>query len=192
MLLKRETLERIAAGEITLAFRRWKRPTVRAGGRLRTAIGELAIEAVDVVSAASLTARDAKQAGFASLAALRKALRGREGELHRVRLCLAGPDRRVALRAKSRLSRPELDEIAQRLARMDARSKDGAWTQVVLERIAGAPGVRAGDLAAEIGLERLAFKQRVRRLKELGLTESLEVGYRLSPRGRTVLRHVKK
>jgi hypothetical protein len=31
------------------------------------------------------------------------------------------------------------------------------------------------------------FKRRVRQLKELGLTESLEVGYRLSPRGRTVL-----
>ena len=42
MLLKRETLEGIASGEITLAFRRWKRPTVKAGGRLRTRIGELA------------------------------------------------------------------------------------------------------------------------------------------------------
>lgn len=31
------------------------------------------------------------------------------------------------------------------------------------------------------------FKRRVRQLKELGLTESLEVGYRLSPRGRAVL-----
>ena len=192
MLLKRETLDRIAAGEITLAFRRWKRPTVRAGGRLRTVVGELAIEAVDVVSASSLTARDAKRAGFASLAALREALRGRVGELHRVQLSLAGPDRRVALRAKARLSRAELDQITHRLERMDARSKDGDWTRVVLERIESASGVRAGDLAQEIGLERTAFKQRVRRLKELGLTQSLEVGYRLSPRGRTVLRHLKK
>jgi len=32
------------------------------------------------------------------------------------------------------------------------------------------------------------FKRRVRQLKELGLTESLEVGYRLSPRGRAVLK----
>jgi hypothetical protein len=31
------------------------------------------------------------------------------------------------------------------------------------------------------------FKADVRKLKELGLTESLEVGYRLSPRGRAVL-----
>ena len=32
------------------------------------------------------------------------------------------------------------------------------------------------------------FKTDVRKLKELGLTESLEVGYRLSPRGEAVLR----
>lgn len=33
-----------------------------------------------------------------------------------------------------------------------------------------------------LGQERTPFKRRVRRLKELGLTESLRVGYRLSPR----------
>ena len=37
------------------------------------------------------------------------------------------------------------------------------------------------------GLEKDVFKPRVRRLKELGLTESLEVGYRLSPRGEDAL-----
>jgi hypothetical protein len=42
-------------------------------------------------------------------------------------------------------------------------------------------------LAEAAGQERLAFKTRVRRLKALGLTESLEVGYRLSPRGRAFL-----
>ena len=42
-------------------------------------------------------------------------------------------------------------------------------------------------LADEAGQERLSFKTRVRRLKALGLTESLEVGYRLSPRGAAFL-----
>ena len=192
MLLKRETLEGIASGEIALAFRRWKRPTVKAGGRLRTRIGELAIEAVDVIAASKLTTRDAKKAGYTSLAALREALSGRDGELYRVRLSLAGPDQRVTLRAKSRLTRAELDEAAERLARMDARSKDGAWTRVVLEQIETQPAVRAGDLADELGQERIPYKQRVRRLKEIGLTESLEIGYRLSPRGQAVLRHLGK
>jgi DNA-binding IclR family transcriptional regulator len=54
----------------------------------------------------------------------------------------------------------------------------------VLDLIAEHPGVRAPDLAATLGMETLPFKRDVRKLKELGLTESLEVGYRLSPRGR--------
>ena len=51
----------------------------------------------------------------------------------------------------------------------------------MLRLIGDRPGVRAGDLADELGRERLAFKADVRKLKALGLTESLEVGYRLSP-----------
>ena len=47
--------------------------------------------------------------------------------------------------------------------------------------------MRAGDLAAELGPGALAFKADVRKLKALGLTESLEIGYRLSPRGRAWL-----
>ena len=46
-----------------------------------------------------------------------------------------------------------------------------------------------GVLAAQVDCERPAFKRRIRQLKELGLTQSLEVGYRLSPRGEQVLRH---
>jgi hypothetical protein len=49
------------------------------------------------------------------------------------------------------------------------------------------PGVVSTDLAAQAGQERRAYKMRVRRLKALGLTESLERGYRLSPRGRAYL-----
>jgi hypothetical protein len=47
--------------------------------------------------------------------------------------------------------------------------------------------VRAADLAASVGREKHPFKVDVRKLKELGLTESLERGYRLSPRGRVLL-----
>jgi hypothetical protein len=97
MLLRSSTLEGIRAGTITLAFRRWKRPTVRAGGRLRTAIGELAIEAVERVPERSLTDDAARAAGFADAAELRGALEGREGELYRVRLSYAGEDARIAL-----------------------------------------------------------------------------------------------
>ena len=84
---------------------------------------------------------------------------------------------------------PSLDdeEIDRRLDRLDAASPTGAWTRATLGLIARKPAVRAGDLAAELGRERLPFKADVRKLKRLGLTESLDVGYRLSPRGRAYL-----
>ena len=58
----------------------------------------------------------------------------------------------------------------------------------MLELIAKRPGVRAADLAGELGIETAVLKRDVRKLKELGLTESLEIGYRLSPRGQAFRR----
>ena len=68
----------------------------------------------------------------------------------------------------------------------DARAA-GFGSLAELRRRLDRPEVRAADLAAAAGRERLAFKADVRKLKELELTESLEVGYRLSPRGRALL-----
>jgi hypothetical protein len=186
VLLRQATLDGIAKGEITLAFRRWSWPTVRAGGRLRTRVGELAIEAVEVVSERALDAGAARAAGFASRADLLASLRP-EGTLYRVTFRLAGPDARIALRNDAKLSKEDLAEIGRRLDRLDAASRRGPWTRDVLRLIEARPGVRAPDLAASRGLETAPFKASVRKLKELGLTESLEVGYRLSPRGRAAL-----
>jgi ribosomal protein S19E (S16A) len=56
--------------------------------------------------------------------------------------------------------------------------------------IADQPGIVSHKLARQVSADVPRFKRRVRQLKELGLTESLEVGYRLSPRGRAVLERV--
>jgi DNA-binding IclR family transcriptional regulator len=85
------------------------------------------------------------------------------------------------------LSAPEIAEILARLAAIDRSSRREPWTLRFLTLIAERPGVRAPDLAASVGWETPAFKRSVRKLKELGLTESLEVGYRLSPRGRAIV-----
>jgi hypothetical protein len=69
---------------------------------------------------------------------------------------------------------------------MDARAQ-APWTREVLALIRTHPGRRAGDLAPMVGLETPLFKTLVRRLTGLGLTLSLETGYRLSPRGEQVL-----
>jgi hypothetical protein len=72
------------------------------------------------------------------------------------------------------------------LAKIDAASA-APWTTGYLELIADQPGIVSHKLASQVGAEVPPFKRRVRQLKELGLTESLEAGYRLSPRGRAVL-----
>ena len=188
MLLKRDTLEGIAEGRITLAFRRWKRPTVRAGGELRTAVGVLAIDAVDAVAESDITANKARLAGYAARDELIAELNRRsEGDLYRVALHRAGDDPRTALRQQGDLDDEAVATIAARLARFDRASRHGPWTETVLHLIERSPGVRAPDLAASLGRETQPFKRDVRKLKELGLTESLEVGYRLSPRGRAWL-----
>ena len=112
------------------------------------------------------------------------------GPIHRIRLKLVGSDPRVALREKATFGSQELADLVERLTRMDTMARQ-KWTREVLTLIKERPGARAGDLAASLGQETLLFKRSVRKLKELGLTESLEVGYRLSPRGRALLRRWK-
>ncbi len=182
MLFKKDVLSAIARGEVTTAFRRWRRPTVRAGGTLRTAVGVLAIESVDEVDVDALSARSAKAAGYGSLEDARQHLAEGEGRLYRIRFRLIGEDPRIALRS----DRSGLEEVASALDRK------GEWTRTVLELIESNPGVHAKALAQHFDMERLAFKRRVRQLKELGLTESLPVGYRLSPRGVAVLRYLRR
>lgn len=185
MLIRRNVLESIRAGRISLAFRRWKRPTVRAGGTLLTAVGVLQIEAVDAVDPAAITDADARAAGYPDRAALMAEL-DRAGTLYRIALRWAGEDPRRAL-AEAAPDVRETETLRERLARMDARSPDGPWTASALRLIAAKPEVPAADLAAQAGQARDRFKTRVRRLKALGLTESLGTGYRLSPRGQVVL-----
>jgi hypothetical protein len=109
-----------------------------------------------------------------------------EGKLYRIRLRLAGPDPRKKLWRDTKVSADQLDELRAKLARMDARSSEGAWTKAVLRAIAERPNCRAADLASDLGFAKEWLKTNVRKLKNLGLTESLETGYRLSPRGRAV------
>lgn len=187
MLLNGETLAGIEAGSITLAFRRWTRPTVKTGGTLLTPIGQLAIEAVDRVETDEITEAEAAAAGFPTVDALRAVLAKRtDGDVYRVRLSLAGPDPRMALR-QATPEGAELEALLARLAVMDARRRSGPSSRQILGAIRDRPGVLAAELAASLGEERAPFKARVRKLKALGLTESLTVGYRLSPRGNAVL-----
>ena len=160
---------------MTVAFRRWKRPSVKAGGTLHSPVGLLSIDEVAAIEEDEVTDEDARAAGHADRAEALAQLRA-EGTLYRVRFTLIGEDPRRALRLRTDVG----DDVLGALRQLP-------WAANVLRSIAARPATVSTVLAADLGMERLPFKQRVRRLKALGLTESLEVGYRLSPRGEAVL-----
>lgn len=186
MLFKAAVLDAIASGAVTLAFRAWRRPTVRAGGTLTTPIGVLAIQSVDVVGLEEIGAEDARKAGFPDRAALLATLPAPLPEgtrLYRIAFARAGADPRRRLADDDDVDEAALAGIAARLDRLD---RAVPWTRETLGVIATHPGNRAAAIAALVGRDVAAFKRDVRKLKALGLTESLEVGYRLTPRGRAV------
>ncbi len=188
MLLKHAVLELIAAGDIDVVYRRWRRPTVKTGGQLRTAVGMLDIVSVDRVARRSITAAEAARAGYSTRAELLRELDSRpEGDLYRIEVRPGGPDPRVALRDAAELSPVEIAELRGRLERLDQSSKSGPWTVGVLRLLAENPRVRAQDLADTIGRDKASFKTDVRKLKSLGLTISHSPGYELSPRGLALL-----
>jgi hypothetical protein len=188
MLLRRAVLDRIVAGEIDLVFRRWKRPTVTAGGSLRTSVGMLGIKCVERVAASSITAEQARRAGYATKAALvRELSRRTDGDLYRIGVRFVGADPRITLREDGTLSDGDFDELCARLDRLDRASKRGPWTKQILRLLAEHPHVRAQELADGLGLEKHAFKNDMRKLKALGLTISHSPGYEVSPRGRAFL-----
>jgi hypothetical protein len=182
MLFRRDILQGIAEGRVTLAFRRWRRAPPADGSSLRSPVGVLCLSRVTIVDDGEIATEDVLRTGMSS-DELRASI-AREGTLLRIELCLAGDDPRIALRQRVP-KHAELGAIAARLARFDAASRT-PWTTRYLQLIADQPGIVSHRLAPQAETEVPSFKRRVRQLKELGLTESLEVGYRLSPRGRAV------
>jgi len=187
MLIKDEIIERIKTGEITVLFRRWSRPGAKAGGTQMTQGGVIGIDSVEIVNEDEITDLDARKAGFASKSELLSHLSYRDDPIYRLRVNFAGEDPRKALRESDDLTDKELDEIIEKLQKMDRNSKRGAWTQSYLQVIHDMPNTYSGILANYLGLDIPSFKPWVRKLKALGLTESLSPGYRLSPRGEKVL-----
>ena len=168
---------------MTLAFRRWRRAPPANVSSLRSPVGVLCLDRVTVVDEGDITPDDVRRTGM-TIDELRTSLAG-EGTLLRIELHLAGDDPRIALRDRLP-QRTELDGIVAQLARIDAASAR-PWTTRYLQLIANQPGIVSRVLARHVNADVPPFKRRVRQLKELGLTESLEVGYRLSPRGRAVI-----
>ncbi|MCB9993211.1 MAG: hypothetical protein H6873_06100 [Hyphomicrobiaceae bacterium] len=186
MLIKRDILEAIRRGDIDLQFRRWSRATVKPGGTLKTAVGILNIGAITELGEDEVALADVRRAGFSDLPDFRSWLQTmKPGYLCKIEISYAGDDPLLALRERRNLSLDELNQVNGKLDAMDKRA-GSAWTTATLELIAQNPGRLAAELAALAGKDKAKFKSDVARLKALGLTISLEQGYRLSPRGATV------
>jgi hypothetical protein len=187
MLIKDDVIEKIKRGEITILFRRWSRPGAKAGGSQMTQGGVVGIDSVEVVSEDEITERDAREAGYGTKENLLDKLSYRDDPIYRIRVYWAGEDPRIALRQSDDLSEAELNEVIAKLDKLDRNSKRGPWTRAYLQLIHDMPNTYSGLLADYLGISIPEFKPWVRKLKALGLTESLHPGYRLSPRGEKVL-----
>ncbi len=172
MLFTADAAAGIADGSTTVTYRRWRRPQAVVGGRYRTPGGFIVVDTVEVVPVDDVPA-DFPLRGDPSLPVTRITFHRDDDH-----------DPRAALADDTRI---DVEAVSARLARMDRTSRTGPWTRATLEAIEASPGRRAADLAAALGRERDDWKRDVRKLKELGLTSSLEVGYRLSPRGAAYL-----
>jgi hypothetical protein len=126
VILKHAELQAIKSGDVTLAFRRWVRPTVKTGGTLKTAVGVLAIDRVARVERSEITREDATAAGFGSLSELLTGLDTRDGELYRIEVRFAGADPRLRLREKADLDAEEVGCLTKKLDRLDTAYTQGA------------------------------------------------------------------
>jgi len=193
MLFRMKTLEKIKSGEVSLAFRKWKKPTVKEGGTLKTVIGLLGIDSIQQISIDDISSQDLTKAGYDNRAELDKELSRHsggegEGDLYKIRFHLEGPDPRISLHNDDKLTSEAFTEIDNKLLRLDNSKINPNWTQKVLKTIQTNPAKSAAWISQSLNIEKAWLKPNIRKLKELGLTISLEVGYQISPRGNAYLK----
>lgn len=179
-------------GSITVTFRRWKRRQVIVGNQYRSPSGMLEVLSIaELADVSAIEEKDVDRSGAASLAELRDRLGPpTDGTtLFRIEFRNVGSDPRDELREQIPVG-DDLADLLVKMSRLDARSNFGPWTHATLAAIRDQPAVRAPDLAEQFGRETKPFKLDVRKLKSQGLTESLKVGYQLSPRGRALLAYL--
>lgn len=197
LLFQKRFHQGLVEGSIHTTFRQWDKPRVKPGGRYRVhPIGVVVVDSVAKVLVGALRDADARAAGFADRDELLEYLRGaakapltETTELYRIDLHHGGVEDFVEGALQEELSDDQVDGLVEKLRRLDG---DAPWTRRTLTLIQKSPQVAASKLAHSFGLETLPFKERVRKLKRLGLTQSYEVGYDLSPRGRAFLARRKR
>ncbi len=199
LLFKSRFHEGLVSGAITLTYRLWPKARVKPGSRYRChPIGVLVVDAVDRVRLAEITDREAAQAGFPDRGALLSYLQGfspsplsESAEVFKVALHYGGKGDFAGIASDAEFTDETLNQLLNQLARMDSSSRCGPWTNETLSLIEGHPRIAASRLAKMMQRDTKPFKADVVKLKKLGLTQSFEVGYDLTPRGRAFLDRLK-
>lgn len=188
MLFKQIHLHQIKDGNISLAFRKWKRPLVNKGTLVKTSVGQIEIVDISEVDQENISYKEAIRAGYKDLADLIGVLTAIDkGNIYKIWVKYHSPDPRIILREQTKLSDEEFNRIKLNLDRLDKYSKQGNWILNILQAIRDNPKLRAQELAAKTGKQKDWLKPNIRKLKSLGLIVSHEVGYTISPRGMIIL-----
>lgn len=193
MLFTSKYLDLIKKGKVVTAFRKWKRPTVKENGTLLTPVGQLKIISIDKISYHQISEKEILQAGYHDREEMDKELNMKhDGDIYKIQFVLAGEDPRILLRQKTEITDSEFKELLEKLDRLDSLGKVQNWTNKILEAVDANPGLYAIEYANQLGFEKKWFKVNIRKLKNLGLTISLSDGYKISPRGKELLKKLKQ
>lgn len=188
MLFKGVHLQGIKSGEITMAFRKWHKASVKSGSLVHTSVGLIEIGKIEIVNENDITDKDAAQAGFMDKKQLFKSFTHNcTGTIFKISVHYHAEDPRIKLREQTTLSEHQFNDLKARLKRLDRYSKQRYWTEKVLLTIKHNPKLHAIGIANLTGFEKEWLKLNIRKLKNLGLTISHQVGYELSPLGNEYL-----
>lgn len=200
LLFQKRFHDGLVNGAVRLTFRLWDKPHVKVGGRYRVhPIGVVEVDTVEHVPLTSITDEHARLGGFASrdellefMKPVAKAPLGPKTMVFKVGLHHGGDGDRVEIALHDDLTDADVSAIDAKLEKLDTAA-DHPWTQKVMAIIGKHPRVAASQLAKKLGLpETEPFKVDVRKLKKLGLTQSFEVGYEISPRGVAYLKKTRR
>lgn len=191
MLFKKEILDKIKAGEVTQAFRNWKKSRVNSGSLIKTPIGLIKILSCNAIQVSAIKQNDILNAGFSSKENLFKSLGDlKSNTIFQIALEYHSEDPRLKLRERNHCSDKEFNSLIEKLKNLDKRSKIGVWTMKILKAISENPKVKASNLAIITGYDKEWLKINVRKLKNFGLTISHHPGYEISPFGRAFLNRI--
>lgn len=185
MLFKEIHLSGIKSGKITLAFRKWQKASIKCGSLLNTSVGLVKIGKIETINENDITDNDVLNAGFADKKQLLKSFtHNSTGTIFKISVSFHSADPRIKLREQTELSEQQFTSLKKMLERLDNHSRHGPWTGKILLTIKDNPNLHAIGIAKLTGFEKERLKLNIRKLKNLGLTISHNVGYELSPLGK--------